>query len=383
MLKYEIKKYILKPSVILCLILFLLLNIGKYFELFYHFDGGRAIVSGYTALSEGESKLYEKYGGLITDEKIEMLKSELKTAEAKLKEYGIIEEPMEGFYTGYPYGDAELFKNTFIPAYEYAIFYFRYSNEISEAARQNAVYYAEFSDYEVRKNTLISSLYKNRRVDYCVKGNGWSAFFDYKFSSLLVIFLLIFILSPLFSSERAGGFDRLIISSGKRKAAIRSKLILALLLSFFLTIIFFFEDMLIIDAFSGLDCFNAPIYAVSEFQNCSFDITLFESCVVSAVSRFIVMLCFTSIICFLSTFGKNTAVSGLLSFSVGALFVLLSEVLPQSLDIAGLVYTSDLFRGFSVVNIFGFPVFSVVTAILLTLIIATLFIIATVRRAFR
>lgn len=67
--------------------------------------------------------------------KIESLKAELAVAEQKLEEYGIIEEPIENTYTGYPYGDVNLIKDI-ISSYEYALLYTNTSNELSDRAAE-------------------------------------------------------------------------------------------------------------------------------------------------------------------------------------------------------------------------------------------------------
>ena len=41
MLKYEIKKYILKPSIIISLSVFLLINLVKVLEIYYYTGGDR------------------------------------------------------------------------------------------------------------------------------------------------------------------------------------------------------------------------------------------------------------------------------------------------------------------------------------------------------
>ena len=99
MLKYELKKYILKPSLLICIIVLILLNFVKVFELYYYTGGGRAVLSGNAV--QGTDILYDKYSGKITDKKINGLKTELANAEQMLKEYGIIEEPIEGTYCVY------------------------------------------------------------------------------------------------------------------------------------------------------------------------------------------------------------------------------------------------------------------------------------------
>lgn len=111
MLKYELKKYILKPSVIICLAVLLLVNLVKVLEIYCQGSGRQILFSGKGRIEISKDVLYEKYGGEITQEKIESLKAELAVAEQKLEEYGIIEEPIENTYTGYPYGDVNLIKD--------------------------------------------------------------------------------------------------------------------------------------------------------------------------------------------------------------------------------------------------------------------------------
>ena len=144
MLKYELKKYILKPSLLICIIVLILLNFVKVFELYYYTGGGRAVLSENAV--QGTDILYDKYSGKITDEKINGLKNRVlwPMRSRCSTEYGIIEEPIEGTYCGYPYGDVNLFKDL-ISSYEYAILYSNKSAEITENARANAEFYSDKS----------------------------------------------------------------------------------------------------------------------------------------------------------------------------------------------------------------------------------------------
>lgn len=104
--------------------------------------------------------------------------------------------------------------------------------------------------------------------------------------------MIVLALSPIFSGERAGGFDKLIISSGKRKAAIRAKLISSGIYTFSATALFFLLDALYVAVFHGLSCFNAPVYAISEYADCPFTITLLSAMLLSFAGRLIAMLFF-------------------------------------------------------------------------------------------
>ena len=159
MLKYELKKYILKPSVIICLAVLLLVNLVKVLEIYCQGSGRQILFSGKGRIEISKDVLYEKYGGEITQEKIESLKAELAVAEQKLEEYGIIEEPIENTYTGYPYGDVNLIKDI-ISSYEYALLYTNTSNELSDRAAEKAAFYEGRNEYDKRESELY---------EYCLK----------------------------------------------------------------------------------------------------------------------------------------------------------------------------------------------------------------------
>ena len=80
MIFFELKKYVLKPSVLAFLALFAILNFVKFFEIYYYF-GGRWAITGTNSMSEGFEKFYPVYGGEITEEKINGLKTELAHAQ--------------------------------------------------------------------------------------------------------------------------------------------------------------------------------------------------------------------------------------------------------------------------------------------------------------
>lgn len=370
MIFFELKKYILKPSILAFIVFFAILNAVKFFEIYYYFGGGRSTVAGTNSMSEGFEKLYPIYGGEITDKKIDGLKDELAAAQQKLDERGTGDTKYDDCYTGYPYGDVELIKNNFIAGYEYGMLYADYAGGIRSAAMENIDFYSGLNGYEVRKNTLIADTFKGRYVNHYVKSDGWTALFDYKFSTILVMLMIVLAFSPVFSGERAGGFDKLIISSGKRKAAVRSKLISMGIFTFAVTLLFFLLDMFYVGIIHGIDCPDAPVYAIEAYTNCPFTVTLGGALLLSFLGRLLAMLFFSALVCFISSFGKNTALSLFLSIASGAVLIAASDILPECIDPLGLAYLSHFLEKFSVVNLFGIPVFSAaivtVAVILLT-----------------
>lgn len=383
MISFELKKYVLKPSVLAFALLFVFINLVKFFEIYYYFGGGRSAVAGGDSISEGFDKLYPIYGGKITQEKIDGINAEYAEAQQKLNDRGVGDTVYDDCYTSYPYGDVELFKNNIIPGYEYAIFYTNKAEEISAAAEENVEFYGEINDYEIRNNRLVSDTFNGRYVDYYVSSDGWTTLFDYKFSTILVMLMIVLALSPIFSGERAGGFDKLIISSGKRKAAIRAKLISSGIYTFSATALFFLLDVLYVAVFHGLSCFNASVYAISEYADCPFTITLLSAMLLSFEGRLIAMLVFSALTCFISSFGKNTALSLFLSIASGAGLIVLSDFIPEMFDPLGLAYSSHFLEKFSVENIFGVPVFTAVFAAAFTVLLTIALNVITSRRALK
>lgn len=383
MIPFELKKYVLKPSILAFAVLFVLVNLVKFLEIFYYFGGGRGSVAGDSSLSDGYNKLYSVYGGKITQEKIDGINAEYAEAKQKLSDRGVGDTVYDDCYTGYPYGDVGLFRDYLISGYEYALFYSNNADELSAAALENVEFYSGINDFEVRKNRLISDAFEGRYVGHYVKTEGWTRLFNYKFSAILVMLMTVLAFAPVFSGERAGGFDRLIVSSGKRKAAVRAKLMTSGIFTFAATLLFFVCDIAYVSAIYGLDCFDAPVYAVSNYSNCPFTITLFAAMLLSFAGRLIAMLFFTSVVCFVSSFGKNTALSLFLSLVSGAGLIVLSDSLPDAFDPLGLAYSSHFFEKFSVENFFGLPVFTAAAAAAFTVLLTAALNLATSRRALR
>lgn len=135
MISFELKKYVLKPSILAFILLFVFINLVKFFEIYYYyyyFGGGRYEVAGDASIS-GFDKLYPIYGGKITQEKIDGINTEYAEAQQKLNDRGVGDTVYDDCYTGYPYGDVGLFKDYFIPGYEYALFY---SDNAKKSPRQ-------------------------------------------------------------------------------------------------------------------------------------------------------------------------------------------------------------------------------------------------------
>lgn len=382
MLKYELKKYILKPSVIICLAVLLLVNLVKVLEIYCQGSGRQILFSGKGRIEISKDVLYEKYGGEITQEKIESLKAELAVAEQKLEEYGIIEEPIENTYTGYPYGDVNLIKDI-ISSYEYALLYTNTSNELSDRAAEKAAFYEGRNEYDKRESELYEYCFKGRAADSYINSDAYTNIFDYKFSTVISMLLIVLAVSPIVSKEYVIGYNKLISSSGKRGSVMLAKLTAAAIFTFAVTLILFASDMVYFQLIYGFDGFSASIYALQEFEMCPFNITLFGTLVITFVLRLVFLLMFTFLVTAVSSFCKNDIISMVVSVAAGFLLVIGSELLPGVLNPTTLIGTTELFTNMNVCNILDFPVFNVVVTLSEVILLAVVFAVVSVRRGMK
>lgn len=368
MIKNEFKKYILKPSVFICLLFFFALNFVKTYELYYYLNGGRSQTDHNKT---GQRAIHALYGGEITDEKIAALKADLDKAERALNQYGYVKEPIDGTYSGFPSLDGILlgFK---IEDYRYAILYANRSNQIKEAALQNVAFYTGKNDFDRRENELIARLYGGRTVSECLVQSGWDVFFDYKFSVLLCMFLIVLTVSPMVSSERENGFYRIINASGRRRSVLGAKILSAGMFTVAASSVFLAVDLLYTFLIYRPDGLFAPLYALQCYELCPFDMTVFGGILFTFAARVVFLLGYTYLVMLISSLCKTNAFSILFSTCVGFILVITAEHLPVDISPTSLVGLHDAFGTFKTTNVFGMPLLSIYAAFALTLILTVL-----------
>lgn len=371
MIKNEFKKYILKPSVFICLLFFFALNFVKTYELYYYLNGGMTQRAEKDYVKTAQHKINALYGGEITDEKIAALKADLAKAECALNQYGYVKEPIDGTYSGFPSLDGILLEFK-IEDYRYAILYANRSNQIKEAALQNVAFYTGKNDFDRRENELIARLYGGRTVSDCVVQRGWDVFFDYKFSVLLCMFLIVLTVSPIVSSERENGFYRIINASGRRRSVLGAKILAAGIFTVAACGVFLAVDLLYIFFIYRPDGLFSPLYALQCYELCPFDMTVLGGILFTFAARMVFLLGYTYLVMLISSLCETNAVSVLLSTCAGFVLVITAEHLPVDISPTSLVGLHDAFGGFKTVNVFGMPLLSIYAAFSLTLILTVL-----------
>ena len=181
---------------------------------------------------------YKQYRGEISNEKIAEFRCVSDTLSAQYSS-GNYSAAYNGTYlTGYLAGDYILFNIDIKPEIAYAVTYPNISNTIAMRAYENIELYNEIGmGYEVRRNALIYQVYQNRSIpEY--RTTFWAEiFFNYNFSSLLCIVMLVAGLSPCFTNEKESGMKTLIAAAKQKTKTYFAKISSAVVYCFFCRLI--------------------------------------------------------------------------------------------------------------------------------------------------
>ena len=378
---YELKKNVFRVSLLILFGAFLLLDLYKLFEnlkVTYRTDYNELMQTGQI----DKNGIYEEFGGEITPESIQ------KILDYHAYMNGIIsggdydtKNPSDEFYTGYAFSDW-----TDITRLEESVRdVYLYPNDIL-ALRQRADECIEFytgkNNYERNKNLLIKSLYYGRNIPVYDAYEEYSLYFDYEFSSLLIILMIIFAFAPTFVKEKSTGSDRIINSCRRSGAVFWAKHCTMYLFIFAAVLIFSLFDLMFYGILYGFDSAEQPLYAMADFRYTPFAVTIGGGLLLSFFGKLAAYLFVGEVVMLISTVGKNTGgcVAGSLAVIMG--LILLSEHIPSCLSPINLVNLKNQISEFSAVRIFDIPVPSPIFTFALTLLItAALHILCYIRTA--
>lgn len=257
LIKYELKKICKYKSFFIIILILIFANF-----LYINASNQSTDLDSYKV---GKMRLYEKIKGQITSEKINLLnegfnKNQLLVNEGKYS----TEKKTKGTYTGYVFGDASLFKETF-ENYRYAI---NYADEIKNI---NNHYYENLkllkSETEQEINKLYIETYVDRSINYYYDFTGMNKLLNYNFSSFLIIITLFLLLIPIFCDDfEQGNYQMIFPTKIGPFSCLMAKLISSLIIIVLMSFIFYFEDFLVFNTIYPLDGWFNPIYSIKEFS---------------------------------------------------------------------------------------------------------------------
>lgn len=371
---YEIKKSWFKLPILFLLIVLSLINVYKltsFYKNMGHFGESSGVRKAYYTF-------YKIYSGEITNEKINDAIENYNKLAVLASDENNINKYSQDTASGYIYGDYITYEAYVIPELEYAVTYPNKANEICSNAYENITFYTEHNNYEdAEKNEYIYKLYKDRKVKNYNLTEWVKIYFEYDFSSLLVIIMIIIGLAPSFSTENESGMIIQIKSYGKLGKAVNAKTISAIIYILLLNVFFVFCDLLTINCLCGIDGLFNPIYSSEFFGNSPFNFSIFTAIFICALGKYAALLMIGEIVFLISAISKNSIISLCICFIAITLLMISANKNSIIVNPVNMLLVYKLLEKFDCTIIFGKPILSlyIALAIYIIVIVALFFII--------
>lgn len=364
---YEVKKNVLRLPLLFLLIGLAAVNLYKIRET-VRYEGS----DGYTIIMKGEESSFQKMESAFYGEINSKLIAKIQAYSDKM---GAIiasgnydtENASDEFYTGYAYGDNNVIgeiKEAVRDAYMYP----NSITELKQRADNCIKFFDGKNEYEVRKNELLKTLYNGRKIGVYGGYQAVSLYFDYEFSSFIIMIILIFVFSATFSNETLTGTDKIIKSSGRAGSIFWAKNFTMYAFAAAMTIFFSLADILYFGRFYGIGFFDQPLYAIPEYRFTPYNITIFGAVALSCLFKTLALIFVGEIILLISSFTKNLGAAMTICFAAIGTLIFANGYIPEFASPFTLFSTEKMLGGFKCLNIFGYPVPEFMVTILLTLI---------------
>lgn len=358
---YEMRKSWLKTATLIVLIMFTILNFIRMND-FCRTEHSMT----YAERGEWYYRLYNTVCGELTEEKLTTFRTRAKELENEVmdKVYSTEYQP-DKFYTGYVFGDFALYNLDIGSEITYCATYPNKANKIIADAIDNYNFYISVgNDFETKKNAMIYNSYLDRSIpEY--RATYWTGlFFQYEFSSLLCIVMLILGLSSSFSTEKESGMFQLITAAGRKSKTTVSKICSAATYCGFLSVWFTACDLIFSNMLLGVRGLDMPLYSATIFEKTPFTFSFFWAILLWAGIRFLALFTISMIILLISRIAPNTIIAMVANFGISLALILITSLSKSIWNPICALTPNAYITDFSVVNIFGVPVLSLFAALI-------------------
>lgn len=371
LLLFEFKKNAFKPYVLVLLIVCTLVNlIGAYFSTAYYQQSYENFQKLYNSVLKGE----------LTEDKVNFVISETNRLQELTADGTASHEYDPNTYTGIIYSDYFLFLFDIYPEVKYAVSYAYDNNRIVEKAKNNIDFFTNKNNlYELKKNEQIVSIYSNRIIKEFYDLKGMKYFVSYDFSNLIILLLCVLIIVPVFVGEKETKMDQLLPSFKKGGARlVWTKILFTFAVVFLISLWFSVWDLIGFSLFTPLRGFDAPVYALNDFQFTPLNLRFSQYLILGFVLKTIGIGTLISLVLLASRAFKKTIYAFVVSAGVilipylSQFFAKDSFKFSELINPALLIKNRYLFMDFSVQNIFDYPVSSATVAVAANLILTVL-----------
>lgn len=350
---YEMRKSWLRTATFIVLIIFTVLNFIRMNDI-CRTDHSKTYGEG----GEWYYRLYETVCGELTEEKLTPFRIRAKELEDEVMDqtYSTEYQP-DKFYTGYVFGDFNLYCLKIAPEITYCVTYPNKSNKIVEGAAEKYNYYKNLGNsFEMKKNLTIYNMYQNRSIpEY--RATYWTElFFEYDFSSLLCIVMLILGLSASFSTEKESGMFQLITAAGRKGKTTAAKVCSSAAYCVFLSLWFTACDVIFSNILLGVRGLDMPLYSASIFEKTPFTFSFWVAILLWTGIRFLALFALAMLMLLISENAPNTIIAMVVNFGISLTLILITSPFKSIWNPICALTPNAYITDFSVVNIFGEPV---------------------------
>ena len=356
---YEFKKLFERKSLPVIFLLLCALNIFNIARSNYIYNPDTEAGK----MEIGRYQLYLNYKGEITQDKIAEIQYGARISEQMVQSgnYDKQYNP-DKYYSGYAYGEAMLRIEMNIEL-DRLLEYSLQTDEISEKAAGLSDEYG-MSDYYLKQNREIVDVYQNRNLNSITNSEGLSKLFEYNFSDILIIILLIIGISHIFTVDKENETD-VYLKSSRNGGGISgiAKLIAATEFTFIICAVFFTIDLVTFFIMLRIDGLEQPLYILSDFLFTPLSVSLWQYIILYFAAKFIGMLCIAFSVALIAVFVKKAIPTfGLSVLYVGALMflkALLTNGTGEYINLfnpVSVLLFPELTKTYSVINLFGDPV---------------------------
>lgn len=314
---YELKKIFSKKVVIVLMVAFLILDIMKIYMLYFE-------TIKIDTLYEGRNKIICEIRGPITEEKLSFIVEKKRELEELVSSRAYSTEYNPSTYSGYEFGDYIIFRDVYDDL-DYAYHYSDFLEQIRLKANENMELFPNNSP-EFKSAKKISEIYKDREILDYYDFTGYESYLFYDFSSLLVLLLILFSITPVFAEEIELKMDYLILSSYQGRYKTRKvKLLVSIFVSTLITIVFNFLDYITFYCTIGFDGGSNPLYSLQSFAYTPFNGTIIQYVFLSICCEITGSILFCLIFLLFSSITKKALTSMVCGIGILVLFVLWND----------------------------------------------------------
>lgn len=307
---YEMKKLVFVRSFLIILIMGFLVN--GYFAI----SQVKMMDDQSEAYQNKREEIEAQLFGPLDNVKVSSIIAEYNRLKRIVDERSYSTGFSEDTYTGYTFSDYNLYEELY-ESLKYIYGYEEFAHGIIDDAYNNIEFYTQADNsYQIQYNEEIVSIYGDRKLNTYMSTRGWERYFKYQFSNLLIMFIVLYTISPIYSKEREESSSQILLTTkyGKTRVFL-VKYISAIIIALVISLCFYIEDFLIFSNgfdFSGL---NNPIYSIPFMEYCPHGGSIQSFLIMTLFMRLLAVVVIVSLYLTASAFTKRVIVSFILSFA--------------------------------------------------------------------